>query len=275
MKKKLIYFNFKTSLTSSSEAEKIFKVYHQESSFFKNQKPKNLEIVLAPPFLFLSLAVEQLKDKYIFGSQDVFWFNRRPVTGETSPTMLKSFGVKYSLVGHSERRKHLKEDNEIINKKIRACLENEIVPVLCVGEEKKEGKEGINSFSRKKTLFNQLNYALRGIQIKDSSNLIIAYEPIWAIGSGQAENVKEAEKTIALIRFWLCRRFSEKIANDFLILYGGSVSSSNIKEFLFNQGIDGVLIGSASSKKREVEKIFEKITKFDFNFFQKIENKHV
>jgi len=253
---KFIVFNFKMAPVSLLEAKEIFQVFKKFSENLKSYK-----IVIIPPYVYLPTAEENLEKKYALGAQDVFWFNRNSITGEISPKMLKSLGVQYVIIGHSERREYLKETDAIINSKIKACLNSNLIPILCIGEKDRKKGEPCLSLRIKKILFEQLNYALRGIQIKKSSDLIIAYEPIWAIGSAQSENSEEMQGIIALIRFWLARRFSEKIAKNLVILYGGSVNSQNISSFLSSKEINGVLVGRASTNKTELTKLLKKLIK--------------
>jgi len=256
---KFIVFNFKMAPGSLKGAKEIFLIFKK---FL--QKVKSSKVIIVPPYVYLAEASNTFQKECFLGAQDVFWFNRNSATGEISPKMLKSFGVKYVIIGHSERREYLNETNEIINYKIKACLGSGLIPILCVGEkDRKEGDSSL-SFPIKKILFEQLNYALRGIILKNSSDLVIAYEPIWAISNNEPKKIEdpeEIEKTISLIRFWIARRFSEEIAENLHILYGGSVNSQNIFSFLAFKEINGVLIGAASTNKIELTKLFKKIIK--------------
>jgi triosephosphate isomerase len=256
---KFIVFNFKMAPASLKEVKEIFQIFKK---FLQKIKPN--KIIIAPPSIYLTEASDIFQKECVLGAQDVFWFNRNSATGEVSPKMLKSLGVEYIIVGHSERREYFNETNEIINSKIKACLSNNLTPVLCVGEKNRKKGDSSSSFRIKKILFEQLNYALRGIILEKSADLIIAYEPVWAISANQPkelENPKETEKTISLIRFWLARRFSEKIAKNIRILYGGSVDSQNISSFLSLKEINGVLVGRASTNKMELTKLLKKIIK--------------
>jgi len=253
---KLIVFNFKMAPSSLREAKEIFKIFKKFS-----QKVKPNKVIIAPPYVYLAEASNIFEKEPFLGAQDVFWFNRNSATGEISPKMLKSFGVEYVIVGHSERREYFNETNEIINSKIKACISNNLTPILCIGEKNRKKGDCSSSFQIKKILFEQLNYALRGIIIKNSSDLIVAYEPVWAIGSSLSEDPEKAQGVINLIRFWLARRFSEKIAKNLVILYGGSVNSQNISSFLSSKEINGVLVGRVSTNKTELIKLFKKLIK--------------
>ncbi len=213
--KKYIVLNWKMSPPSLKEAEELFQILKEKKS--------NFRIIVVPPFVYLLKAKEHLKGNYFIGAQDVFWQNRASATGEISPKMLKLLKVKYVIVGHSERRKYYQESFKLVNLKIKACLLNNLVPILCVGEEERKDNETANSFRIKKILFDQLNQSLKGVNLKKIQSLIIAYEPVWAIGTGKPETLKGAEEAVSLIRFWLLRRFDNKIAKSIPLLYGGSL----------------------------------------------------
>jgi len=256
--KKYLLFNFKTNPSNLIQLEELFKI-------FKRYAPtitKKYKVVLFPPDIYLTEVKNGLKQNIILGAQNVFWFNKIQATGEITPLMLKSLGVQYIIIGHSERRRYLDETNKIINWKIKACLNNKLTPVLCVGEQEEDKSGLIPNFRTKQEIFEQLNYAFRGIKFNPPAgglNLIIAYEPVWAIGKGVSQDLKTSQAIILLIRFWLSRRFGETIAKHLPILYGGSVNHQNIKEFLSAKDISGVLIGSASTNKTELSKILKVI----------------
>ena len=253
---KLIIFNFKMAPSSLAEAKNVFQIFNKFSSKIKKHK-----LIIVPPYIFLAEAKEVLGKKCFLGAQNVFWFDRYSVTGEISPKMLKLLKSQYVIIGHSERREYLQETEVMINLKIKTCLKDGLKPILCIGEKERKGKDSSSSFSVKKILFEQLNHAFQGVQIKKSSDLVIAYEPIWAIGSGKSQDLVEVEKTISLIRFWLARRFSEKLAKNLPIIYGGSVNNQNILSFLKLKEGAGVLVGGASTNKNELIKILKQLIK--------------
>jgi len=246
--KKYLVLNWKMNPQSLKEAEELLKI-------IKNSSP-SLKIIVAPPFIYLLKAKEILKNKYQLASQNVFWHNRYSMTGEISPKMLKSMGINYVILGHSERQINLKETLSFVNLKIKACLLNNIIPIVCIGEKERKKGEGI-SFRIKKIIFDQLNEAFKGIKLEKKKLIIIAYEPNWAIGKGVSEEPKEVEEMANLIRFWLERRFLNYNPQSFLVLYGGSVKSSNLKQFLNLKNIDGVLVGGASTNKKELKKMLQ------------------
>ena len=255
--KKYLLFNFKTNPTNLSQLEELLKIFKRYSLTIT----KKYKVVLFPPDIYLIETRKSLKIKFILGAQNVFWFNKIQATGEITPLMLKSLGVQCIIIGHSERRRYLEETDEMINWKIKICLNNKLIPVLCVGEQERGRNELMPDFRTKQEIFEQLNYAFRGIKINQLTNLMITYEPVWAIGKGISQDLKASQTIVALIRFWLSRRFGEEIAKHIPVLYGGSINHQNIKEFISSKDINGVLIGSASSNKTELIKLLKKLIK--------------
>lgn len=213
--KPLIIANWKCNPKTAKEAKRIF-----------SKTSRN--VVVCPPFVFVPL----LKGVAL-GAQDCFYKEEGSYTGEVSPSMLKSLGCKYVIIGHSERRRFFKENDDIINKKVKLVLENKMTPVLCVGETLKEKKR------RKSVLKKQLEAGLKGV---NSKKVIIAYEPVWAIGNSNPCSPEEALK----VRLFISSLFDSKI------LYGGSVNGSNAKDYL---DFDGLLVGGASLRPEELVKI--------------------
>ncbi len=217
----------------------------------------NAEIIICPPFVYLNefknLKIKNLK----LGAQNVFWENSGHYTGEISPEMLKNLGIEYVIIGHSERRQHLNETDEMINKKVLAALKTGLKVILCVGENltiRKKGKKAIENFIKsqlQKDLKNiTTDYGLR------TTNLIIAYEPIWAIGGNHSDTPQDALEIIKFIKQAL--NFQSLILNP-RVLYGGSIDGKNIKNFLQYDEIDGFLIGHASLKPKEIKNIIKSI----------------
>jgi len=211
MNKPLIIANWKCNPASLQEAKKLFNSVKKGIG-----RIKKAEVVICPPFIF----IPSLKAN---GAQDSFWENEGPFTGEISPTMLKKSGVEYVILGHSERRKYLKETDEMINKKVKAVLSAGLKPVLCIAE------------------LTQLKKSLKGI----SEKVIIAYEPIFAIGTGKPCSIEKAGKM-------------RKMINQKMVLYGGSVNSENAQDYIKKAGFQGLLVGSASLKADEFIKIVKK-----------------
>ena len=203
------------------------------------------EIVIAPPFPFLAVVKKVIKHAKL-GAQDDFWENKGAHTGEVSPAMLKNSGVKYVIIGHSERR-WLGETDEMINKKMKATLKAGLKPILCVGEHLETRKKGLAA--AKNFVKTQLKNDLKGVPV----GMIIAYEPIWAIGSGKPD---KPEETVEMARF-----IKSIAGSKAKVLYGGSVTSKNAKSFLQYNEIDGALVGGASLKAEEFNKIVENTNK--------------
>jgi triosephosphate isomerase len=239
--KKIFIANWKMQL-DIKESGALAKNYARS---FKTSKD---EIVLAPDFSSLSLVSTSIKKSAVkLAAQDVAAYDQGAYTGEVSAKSLKQLGVKYVLVGHSERRIYLKENGELIKLKIEQALKNNLIPVLCIGESLKERKA-------KKTnqiLHKQLEEALAGLKISDDKSIIVAYEPIWAIGSGQAMSPSEAEGAHVFIKVAL----AEIIGQIPRVIYGGSVNAKNASEFLEWPNVDGLLVGGASLKLDEFSKI--------------------
>jgi len=206
------------------------------------KNPGGIEIIICPPFTQLSnLKTKKLK-KIELGAQNCFWKNEGAYTGEISPKMLKDLGIKYVIIGHSERRQILGETDEMINKKILAALKNNLIPILCVGETSEQRKKGL----QKEIVREQLKKDLEGV----SNPLIVAYEPIWAIGTG---NYCEPEEASMMIKFI-------KNLQNKKVIYGGSVNSKNIVSYIQYPEIDGALVGGASLKINEFQKIINEVS---------------
>jgi triosephosphate isomerase len=185
------------------------------------------------------------------GAQNMYFEAKGAYTGEISPLMLREL-CEFVILGHSERRWHFGETDEIVNKKVKAALANKLKPMLCVGERLEENEAG----RTKEVVSRQVSAALSGIEpVRD---LVIAYEPVWAIGTGKAASGKQAGVTIEFIRDVVAKLWNKSIAQDLRILYGGSVTGANIAEFISHPEIDGALVGGASLKAEEFVGIVEK-----------------
>lgn len=257
MGKNLIIANWKMNPDTLRKAEELF-----ESVLPFTFKLLPLNLIICPPFEYLEpLITKNLKFKtkssgIKFGAQDVFYENKGAYTGEVSPKMLKDLGVEYVIVGHSERRKILNETDKIINKKVLAALNDGLKVILCVGENssvRKKGDRVVENYVR-----SQLEKDLKGLNSKSSSinsRLIIAYEPVWAIGTGDQDTPEDAVKVISFIKSIV----KSQLAIIPKVLYGGSVDSKNINSFLINKEIDGALVGGASIDKKEFGKLLENL----------------
>ena len=228
----------------------------QTEEYLENFLPKvessKNEIVLLPSFVNLMFTGQKLTStKVSLGAQNVCSEASGAYTGEVSASMIKSVGATYVLVGHSERKKYFLEKNETINKKIKECLGQGLKVVLCVGESKYER----TNKKHKQALEKQLFECLKGLYDNELKNIIIAYEPIWSIGTGILPKSKEVEEAVSYIRSIIKTEFSEKTASSIKILYGGSVNAENVKTFAALKGVNGLLVGGASIKPAEFAKI--------------------
>ena len=215
-------------------------------------KDSENEIILCVPYtdLFYALLTAQNTNIKI-GAQNMHWEESGAYTGEVSGQMLKSIGVKYVIIGHSERRQYFAETDESVNKKIKSAFENRLLPIVCVGETLEQREAGIaNEFVTK-----QVKLALEGLTEKQVENTIIAYEPIWAIGTGKTATAEDANSMASAIREKVADLYGQIVADRVIIQYGGSVKASNAKELFSMQDIDGGLVGGASLKVDEFAKI--------------------
>ncbi len=219
----------------------------------KLDRIEGVEKVLCPPFVSLVSISMMLEGSSIkLGAQNMYFEASGAYTGEISPLMLKEL-CEFVILGHSERRWYFKETDEMVNKKVKAALVNKLKPILCVGERLEENEAG----KTEEVVSGQLKGALNGIEpVRD---LVIAYEPVWAIGTGKAASGKQAAATIQFIRDVVAKLWNKSIAQDLRILYGGSVTSANIAEFISHPEIDGALVGGASLKAEELVSIVEQI----------------
>jgi triosephosphate isomerase len=251
---KIVIANWKMKLSLAETLELAKKMKDKFKGF------QGGDVVACPNFISLIDVGKALKGSPIkLGAQDVFWEDKGAYTGEISPNMLKEAGCGYVIVGHSERRKYLLENYEMIHQELKAVLsEDGLVPVVCIGEEAEERKTDRRDF----VLVDQLQQALGGINLMGDQQVIIAYEPIWAIGSGVAIEPEEAEYAHKIIKIALRDMFGMKVVkNNFRIIYGGSISSKNVKEFADLEGVDGLLVGGASLDAGEFYKIARAILK--------------
>ncbi len=201
------------------------------------------DIVLCPPFTALTAVLELVDETTVsVGAQTMDYHDAGAFTGEISPMMLTELGVQYVIIGHSERREYFGETNETVNAKVKAALHHGLIPIVCVGEslEQRESNHTIEWIE------NQLEGAFKEIVGEDMANLIIAYEPIWAIGTGKTATNDQAEEVCQVIRHKIETLYDETVANAIRIQYGGSVNASNAKELLNEPNIDGALVGGAS-----------------------------
>ena len=210
------------------------------------------EIVLCVPYtdLFYSLLTAQ-NTKIKIGAQNMHWEETGAYTGEVSGKMLKVINVEYVIIGHSERRQYFAETDETVNKKVKSAFKYNLKPIVCVGETLEQKEEGKTN----EVITNQTKLALEGLSTEQVKNVIIAYEPIWAIGTGKTATSEDANNSIKEIRNEIKNIYGEEVANVVSILYGGSVKASNAKELFETSDIDGALVGGASLKVEEFKNI--------------------
>lgn len=206
---------------------------------------ENVDIVVIPPYTVLTEVADMIVGSNIeLGAQDVHWENEGAFTGEVSPVMLKDAGAKYVIIGHSERRTYFHETNETVNKKVKASLKAGLIPIMCVGERLEEREKNLTF----EVVKGHVDGGLKGLTKDEALNIVIAYEPVWAIGTGKTATPLQAEEAHSYIRKLLRDMYDEELAEDIRIQYGGSVKPDNIKDLINQKNIDGALVGGASLK---------------------------
>lgn len=235
-KKQILAGNWKMNGTIQ-EAESFIE------NFLKQEFSTSNEVVICPPFSLLYLFKQKLQGSNIeLGAQDCHFEQKGAFTGDISPAILKDIGCKYVILGHSERRAKHYETNYLINKKATAAYNNGLVAIICVGESETEKNEG----KTKEVISKQIKFSLP--KEFNASNTVIAYEPVWSIGTGNLPTSEEIISAISEIRKTIATISTEETANNVKIIYGGSVNDSNAKELLLLDGVDGALVGGASLK---------------------------
>jgi len=251
MRRKVIAGNWKMNMLPNEAIEYI-------QAFEPMVKESKAEIILCVPYTDLFYCLMNAQGTNIkIGAQNMHFAENGAYTGEISGKMLKSIGVEYVIIGHSERRQYFNETDETVNKKIKAAFENELKPIVCVGETLEQRESG----KTESIITSQTRLALEGLTEEQVKNTIIAYEPIWAIGTGKTATSEDANNSIKAIRAEIKRLYGDDVADEVIIQYGGSVKSSNAKELFSTSDIDGGLVGGASLKPDE----FSKIVNYDNN----------
>ena len=249
MRRKVIAGNWKMNMLPNEAINFI-------EEFAPLVKDTKNEVILCVPYIDLFYALLNVQGTNIkIGAQNMHWESNGAYTGEVSGQMLKSIGVEYVIIGHSERRQYFAETDETVNKKIKSALAVELKPIVCVGETLEQREAGVTE----QIITTQLEKAFEGIAATELDKIIIAYEPIWAIGTGKTATKEDANTTIMQIRKKLAEMYGQNEADGVIIQYGGSVKSSNAKELFEMSDIDGGLVGGASLKAEE----FSKIVNFD------------
>lgn len=202
-----------------------------------------VDVVICPPYTLLALLSEATKGSNIkIGAQNVHFEDKGAFTGEIAPGMLTDLGIDYCIIGHSERRQYYNETDETVNKKIKAAQAHGLTPIVCVGETLEDRKSGV----MEQLLKEQITKGLEGVSAEDVKKLVIAYEPIWAIGTGETATADVANQAVAYIRSVIADLYGEEISEEVRIQYGGSVKPNNVTELMNQEDIDGALVGGAS-----------------------------
>jgi triosephosphate isomerase len=216
------------------------------------EKITNVDIVVAPPFISLAAVAEILDDSNIsLAAQNMHWKESGAFTGEVSPIMLKDAGCEYVIIGHSERRQYFGETNETVNNKVKAAHQYGLLPIVCVGETLEQREAG----DTENVVQDHIVNGLAGLSEEDMLETIIAYEPVWAIGTGKTATPDQAQEVHAFIRRQLEDLYSSKIATNVRIQYGGSVKPDNISDLISQADVDGALVGGASLQSESFAQI--------------------
>jgi triosephosphate isomerase len=218
-------------------------------------EPEDIDIVLCPVYTCLSEVAEVIANSNIsLGGQDVYWLDEGAFTGEVSAPMLKDAGCSYVVIGHSERRQFFGETNETVNKKVKAVLKHGLTPIVCVGESLAQ-REANKTFE---VLADHVQNGLVGLNEEEVSKIVIAYEPVWAIGTGKTATSAQAQEAHKYIRDLLVKLYNQDIADGIRIQYGGSVKPENIEEIMAQPDVDGALVGGASLKVESFSEIIKR-----------------
>ncbi len=246
-RKKIVAANWKMNVTQS-EAAAFVETFLREIG-----DSAEVEVVLVPPFTAIAKVVEVLHDaaNVKVGAQNMYWEKSGAFTGEISAAMLRDLFVRYVVLGHSERRQLLGETNEIVNRKVRAAHEAGLRPILCIGETLEERERG----DVEKILGTQLRGSLANVAAKDLNDTVVAYEPVWAIGTGKTATSAQAQEVHAFVRQTLTEISDQTTAGKMRIQYGGSVKPDNARELMSQPDIDGALVGGASLDPRSFAQI--------------------
>lgn len=232
-RKFLIVANWKMNPKSVGDVERFMRVFKKHIS-----KIKNTNVVIVPPFPYLSLIPRS--SRYVLGAQDLFWESEGSYTGEVSSSMLKGLGVRYVIVGHSERRR-LGETDEAVNKKLKQALKTKLRPIVCVGESKRDAEGAFFGVIKK-----QVESAFYKVKVSQASRVVIAYEPVWAISPGKPARPEDAREASLFIKKTIASLYGVKTAQKVLVIYGGSADGTNASAFLKEREITGLLVGRES-----------------------------
>lgn len=255
LRKPMVAGNWKMNKTAGEGAILVEKLEYAAQDF-----ADQVEIVVAPPFTGLhsvSVAIELAKLPIALGAQDMFWESDGAYTGEISARMLKDLRVSYVIVGHSERREYFNETNEIVNRKLKAVFENDMTGILCCGETLETREAGQTTA----WITTQIKEGIAGLSAQHLERLVVAYEPIWAIGTGRTATPDMAQEVCANIRSVIAAQYGVEAADKVRILYGGSVKPENAEQFFAMSDIDGALVGGAALVADSFSSIIKAATK--------------
>ena len=245
MRRKVIAGNWKMNMLPNEAIDFI-------QGLEEKVKGTENEVVLCVPYTDIFYCVMNAQETNIkIGAQNMHWEEKGAYTGEVSAEMLKSVGVEYVIIGHSERRQYFAETDETVNKKLKKALAVGLKPIVCVGETLEQREQGITM----KVITTQTEKALEGLTAEEVEKVIVAYEPIWAIGTGKTATKEDANDAVKQIREKIAEKYGQNTANGVIIQYGGSVKASNAKELFEMSDIDGGLVGGASLKVEEFSNI--------------------
>jgi triosephosphate isomerase len=245
-RKPLIAGNWKMYKTCAEAAETAGKLKELTAGI------SDVDIMIAPTFTALSAVADVVRDSQVgLGAQNLFWEKEGAYTGEISAPMLVSVGCSYVIIGHSERRQYFGETDDSVNKKIKSAITSKLIPILCVGETESE-RESKDTFS---VLDKQISNGLKGFSSNELDTLVIAYEPVWAIGTGKTATSDQAQEVHQFLRSLIEKNFGKSLAKSVRILYGGSVKPDNVRELMGMADVDGALVGGASLNAETFSKI--------------------
>jgi triosephosphate isomerase len=256
MRKKLFAANWKMNL-GPVQARDLIKALRAQLDPLLGSLSKDREVMIAPPAILIPAAAQELAGAAItLGAQNMHFEDQGAFTGEISAPMLKAYGVSYVILGHSERRHIFGETDELINKKVKTALRHGLLPLLCVGETLAQREAGDTT----EVLTTQLLAGLEGLDAAQISNVTVAYEPVWAIGTGKTATPEQAQTDHGALRGTLIERAGRELAHTVRILYGGSVTAENVDSLVSKPDIDGALVGGASLKADSFARIVRALT---------------
>jgi triosephosphate isomerase len=250
VRRKIIVGNWKMNLNMEAASALIENILSSINNF------KHIDIGIAPPFVYLQLAVDMAKNTSLtISAQNCYPKSSGAYTGEVSPSMLSDIGVKMCIVGHSERRQYFNESDDFISEKVRALLDIRISPILCLGETLEEREKGLTF----KVVEKQVRNCLSLVKQDEILRVVIAYEPVWAIGTGRNATPEQADEVHEFIRNIITNIYDERISREVRIIYGGSVNPSNAYDLMSRENIDGALVGGASIRSDDFYEILRAI----------------